>query len=82
MDLLAWTPTPSQHAHLRHRSVLASAERLLEKVLPPIEEEPEGRLADALAALLAALEGPPEDPAAPRIGTRRRRYRTLKGQRV
>lgn len=75
MNLLSWTPTHHQHLRTRPLSVLATAERLLQKVLLPIEQEPEGRLADALAALLAALEAPPEPPIVAESRTRRPRHR-------
>ena len=57
MSLLAWTSVllrPQGHP------ILAAVERFLEKALPPIEEEPQGRLADALSAFLAKSEKPPE----------------------
>lgn len=67
MNLLAWTPT---YLRPQHHPILAAVERHLEKVLPPIGQEPEGRLADALAALLALLDCSPETPAVSKAGTR------------
>ena len=68
MNLLAWTPPHQRHPRTWHHHVLATAERLLGEALPPIDQEPGGRLGDALAALLAGLEGSPEAPAVPRSG--------------
>jgi hypothetical protein len=54
MNLLAWTPVVPRH---QRRVILGAVERILERFLPPIEDEPKGRLSDALAVLLSTIEG-------------------------
>ena len=66
MNLLAWSLTHHQHVRTQPHPILATAERLLGGLLPLTDDELGSRLADALAALLAALEGPPALPAVPR----------------
>lgn len=56
MNLLAWVQTHPRNPHPWHHPILAGVERDLEAPLLPIGQEPEGRPADALAALLAVLE--------------------------
>lgn len=62
MNLLVWSLAHQQHFRTQSHPILATAERLLGKLLPLTDEEPAGRLAEALATLLAVLEGPPVLP--------------------
>ena len=57
LSLSAWAPTQSRSQ--RSPAVLAAFARLLQRALPPVEDEPEGQLSAALVAFLAACESPP-----------------------
>src|ERR1700712_652923 len=54
MTLQPWTWIPPQARPKRH-PVFGAVEDILHKVFPLVGDEPQGRLADALAALLVAL---------------------------
>ena len=54
MPLRPWTWIPPE-AHPKRHPLFGSVEDILHKAFLLVEDEPQGRLADALAALLTAL---------------------------
>lgn len=62
VNLSAWAPVIPRPQRL---AVLGAVERVLERLLLPVEDAPQGRLAEALTAFLAAHGSSlaPYDPA-------------------